>query len=100
MSMTIRGTRLLKVTIVAGFGLGLLLLAETYLTYQYVAGHLVLDHLSGEASRYISLIEQRARMNPPRDNENLREMLIGLLAPKRLASRMRKTRQDQPAEAE
>jgi len=32
--------------------------------------------------------------------DNLREMLIGLLAPKRLASRLRKTRQDQPAEAE
>jgi len=32
--------------------------------------------------------------------ENLREMLVGLIAPKRLASRMRKTRQDGPVEAE
>ncbi len=75
MSMTTRGARLFKVMIIAGFGLGFLLLAETYLTYQYVTGHLVMDHLSGEASRYVSLLEQRARMNPPRDNENLGEML-------------------------
>jgi serine phosphatase RsbU (regulator of sigma subunit) len=56
-----RRTRGLGLLLGAGLLLGLLLLLEAILTYRYVAGELVVDHLTAEAGRIVSRLEQRAR---------------------------------------
>ncbi len=61
----------------AGFALGLLLLFEAILTYRYVASDLVVDHLTAEAGRIVSRLEQRARDEAEAGPDALQQLLEG-----------------------
>ncbi len=63
------------VVLAVGAALGVVLLAESIATYRYVAGHLVPDHLVGEAGDYASLIENHARQENVASYAALDELL-------------------------
>jgi serine phosphatase RsbU (regulator of sigma subunit) len=56
-----RKITLLKLTGTVGIVLSLVLIVDAVVTYLHVAGHLVEDHLTREAGRYISELEVAAR---------------------------------------
>jgi signal transduction histidine kinase len=51
------------------------LLIQGFLTYDYVIGHLLPDHLAGEAGYHVSRLETRVRQVEPQSPEELRSLL-------------------------
>jgi sigma-B regulation protein RsbU (phosphoserine phosphatase) len=64
-----------KAVLATGFILGVFLLVETIRDYRYVAGHLVFDHLVGEAALHVSFAERLAWEKNPQGREQLRDLL-------------------------
>ncbi len=65
----------LELVLAAGFVLGLLLLVEAILTYRYIVTNLVVDHLTAEAGRIVSGLEQEARGESAAGPNGLRQLL-------------------------
>ncbi len=64
-----------KSAIGAGFALAAFLLARSFSTYRYVTGHLLVDHLAGEAADNLSAVERSARELDVRDRDELEKLL-------------------------
>jgi hypothetical protein len=73
--MRTKGLLRLRLIMAAGFILGALLFFKTFAGYRYVTGHLILDHLAGEAGSFVSELEGIVRTLDPADADELEAVL-------------------------
>ena len=78
--MKTKGLLRLRLIMVAGFILGGLLFFKTVAGYRYVSGHLILDHLAGEAGSFVSELEQIVRAVDPADADGLDALLADFVS--------------------